>query len=121
MSQKGHCIHDKTSRSGTAESAEDQHIVYMTSRDQDAESAEDQHIVYMTRGNQVAEASVFRFEEVQPSGHEVVDDPAGIYYTVFKLQDHLRGKFFETECDHNNLRWMESSSNAAVTRMRVFL
>ena len=45
----------------------------------------------------------------------------GIYYTVFKLQDHLRGKFFETECDHNNLRWMESSSNAAVTRMRVFL
>ena len=45
----------------------------------------------------------------------------GIYYTVFKLQDHLRGKFFETECDHNNLRWMEASSNAAVTRMRIFL
>ena len=44
-----------------------------------------------------------------------------IYYTVFKLQDHLRGKFFITECDHNNLRWMESSSNAAVTRMRIFL
>ena len=45
----------------------------------------------------------------------------GIYYTVFKLQDHLRGKFFECECDHNNLRWMEASSNSAVTRMRIFL
>ena len=45
----------------------------------------------------------------------------GIYYTVYKLQDHLRGKFFECECDHNNLRWMEASSNAAVTRMRIFL
>lgn len=45
----------------------------------------------------------------------------GIYYTVYKLQDQLRGKFFETECDHNNLRWMEATTNAAVTRMRIFL
>ena len=45
----------------------------------------------------------------------------GIYYTIYKLQDYLMGKYFEVETDHNNLRWIEASLNPAIVRMRVFM
>merc|ERR1711991_412798 len=43
------------------------------------------------------------------------------YYTIYKLQDYLMGKYFEVETDHNNLRWIEASLNPAIVRMRVFM
>ena len=42
-----------------------------------------------------------------------------IQYTSYR--GYLLGKFIEVETDHNNLKWMESSINPAIVRMRVFL
>ena len=44
-----------------------------------------------------------------------------MYHTLFKFQYYLRGKFFELETDHANLQWMESSEDAVIIRMKIFI
>ena len=62
-----------------------------------------------------------KFSESAKKWSTIQQEAYGIYYTVYKLQGYLLGKFIEVETDHNNLKWMESSINPAIVRMRVFL
>ena len=62
-----------------------------------------------------------KFSESAQKWSTIQQEAYGIYYTVYKLQGYLLGKFIEVETDHNNLKWMESSINPAIVRMRVFL
>ena len=62
-----------------------------------------------------------KFSEAARKWSTIQQEAYAIYYTVYKLQGYMLGKFVEVETDHNNLKWMESSINPAIVRMRVFL
>ena len=62
-----------------------------------------------------------KFSEGAKKWSTIQQEAYGIYYTVYKLQGYLLGKFIEVETDHNSLKWMESSINPAIVRMRALL
>jgi hypothetical protein len=53
--------------------------------------------------------------------HTFEKEAYAIYYAVKKEEYFLRAKFFLLQTDHNNLRWMESSSIPKVVRWFIYL
>lgn len=62
-----------------------------------------------------------RFSDPAQRWSTIEQEAYGIYHGVHKFSYYLRGKPFELETDHNNLRWMEASEVPKIMRWRIYL
>lgn len=61
------------------------------------------------------------FSDTAAEWATIKQEAYAIFYSIFKLQHWFIGKPFFCQTDHANLQWIESSQEASIIRMRIFM